>query len=414
MNSTDKSFSFTKKEIDNLPIKPKRYRCNDPKTRGLFVEVMPSGEKYFRVRGKIKGKDISSTLGRFPDITREQARAKAAENRNLMATGVNPSQLKKIDANEKITLEQAYDDYIKNRNLRPRSIKNYRQNLDCYFKDWKNRPLKHIGEETVKKLHQTISKNSEAQANQAMRFLRAIFNYAKYEYRGHDGAFIFAENPVSILNHQRMWHAAKRKRTRLHQDEFKCWFTEIALTKANAEKVFDVFTSSVCDALTMAILTGLRKSEILELTWDRVSLERQMFFIDITKNGDPLELPTTDHIHSMLAARNVSRSESPYVFHTQSSHGRIMEPKKTISKIKERSGIDFSWHDLRRTFASVAEGINVGTYTLKRLMNHRAQINDVTEGYVIQTADELRKPAQAITDKILEQGGIKKQYLHSE
>jgi integrase len=44
----------------------------------------------------------------------------------------------------------------------------------------------------------------------------------------------------------------------------------------------------------MAIFTGLRKSEILELSWDRVNLGGRYFWIDTTKNGDPLELPVTE------------------------------------------------------------------------------------------------------------------------
>jgi integrase len=44
----------------------------------------------------------------------------------------------------------------------------------------------------------------------------------------------------------------------------------------------------------MDLFTGLRKSEILGLTWDRVNLGARYFWIDTTKNGDPLELPITE------------------------------------------------------------------------------------------------------------------------
>tara|TARA_R110001599_G_scaffold210763_2_gene408104 strand:- start:5044 stop:6363 length:1320 start_codon:yes stop_codon:yes gene_type:complete len=406
MTNSDKQFAFTKKEIEKLPAQDKRYRCKDPSTRGLFIEVMPSGEKFFRVRGKVDKKDTTTTLGRFPDMTRDQARTEAAIHRNKMATGINPNHLKKVHKHENITLEEAYLDYIASRALKPRSIQNYKQNLDCYLKNWKQRPLKSLNEETIKKIHKTVSEGSKAQANQTMSLLNALFNFAKHEYRGLNDAFIFGENPIDIISHQRMRHKLPRKQTRLHEDELSRWFNTIEQTRIDAMNQHEEFTASVCDALVMALLTGLRKSEVLELTWDRVNLKRQSFFIDQTKNGLPLQLPTTDYIQNMLNRRWNSRTDSRFVFSAPNDKGRIIEPKKVIANLEQKSDTSFGFHDLRRTFASTAERLSVGTYTLKRLMNHR-EGNDVTEGYVIQTAEELREPAQLIVDRILILAGIK-------
>ena len=77
-----------------------------------------------------------------------------------------------------------------------------------------------------------------------------------------------------------------------------------------------------------------------------------------------------------------------------------MEPKKIIKQINERSEISFTLHDLRRTFCSVAETIRVGTYTLKRLLNHKTSRSDVTAGYTVLTAEELRKPADKICQRL--------------
>jgi len=407
MTDNNKPFSFTKKEIQNLPAEDKRYRCKDPSTRGLFIEVMPSGEKFFRVRGKVGKKDTTTTLGRFPDMTREQARTKAAIHRNKMAIGINPNQLKQVHKHENITLEEVYFDYIAARDLRPRSIQNYKQNLDCYLEKWKQKPLKSLNEETIKQIQKTISEGSKAQANQTMRFLNALFNFAKHEYRGLNDAYIFGENPVDIIKHQRMNHKIPRKQTRLHEDELERWFNTVEQTRVDAVNQHREFIASVCDALVLALLTGLRKSEILELTWDRVNLKRKNFFISETKNGLPLELPTTDYIQTMLSRRSNTRTDSAFVFSAPNKYGYIKEPKKVVDKLELESGTSFGFHDLRRTFSSTAERINVGTYTLKRLTNHKSNRNDVTEGYVIQTAEELREPAQLIVDRILEQAGIK-------
>ncbi len=49
----------------------------------------------------------------------------------------------------------------------------------------------------------------------------------------------------------------------------------------------------------------------------------------------------------------------------------------------------FSLHDLRRTFITVAESLDIPAYALKRLLNHRAD-GDVTGGYIVMNADRLR------------------------
>ena len=74
----------------------------------------------------------------------------------------------------------------------------------------------------------------------------------------------------------------------------------------------------------------------------------------------------------------------------------MVEPKKIIKKINERADISFTLHNLRRIFCSVAETNGVGTYTLNRLLNHKTSRSDITAGYTVLTAEELREPADRI------------------
>jgi len=75
--------------------------------------------------------------------------------------------------------------------------------------------------------------------------------------------------------------------------------------------------------------------------------------------------------------------------------------------MNERADVTFTLHDLRRTFCSVAETIGVGTYTLKRLLNHKTSRSDVTAGYTVLTAEELREPAELICQRLSEYAGVK-------
>jgi integrase len=61
--------------------------------------------------------------------------------------------------------------------------------------------------------------------------------------------------------------------------------------------------------------------------------------------------------------------------------------------------VEFCFHDLRRTFITIAESIDVAPYTIKRLVNHTMR-NDVTAGYIVSDLERLRGPMQKIADFI--------------
>ena len=71
-----------------------------------------------------------------------------------------------------------------------------------------------------------------------------------------------------------------------------------------------------------------------------------------------------------------------------------------MAHVINATGIHFTVHDLRRTFITIAESLDIPAYALKRLMNHKMS-NDVTAGYIVADVERLRKPMQLITDYIL-------------
>jgi integrase len=71
-----------------------------------------------------------------------------------------------------------------------------------------------------------------------------------------------------------------------------------------------------------------------------------------------------------------------------------------MANLTKLSGIHFRIHDLRRTFITIAEGLDISAYALKRLMNHKMN-GDITAGYIVTDVERLRKPMQQITDYFL-------------
>lgn len=77
-----------------------------------------------------------------------------------------------------------------------------------------------------------------------------------------------------------------------------------------------------------------------------------------------------------------------------------------IARVVHLSGVAFTLHDLRRTFSTIAESLDLSHYALKRLLNHR-MTGDVTAGYIGKNVERLRDPMQRITDYILNAAGIR-------
>jgi hypothetical protein len=55
------------------------------------------------------------------------------------------------------------------------------------------------------------------------------------------------------------------------------------------------------------------------------------------------------------------------------------------------SGVSFTLHDLRRTYITIAESLDISTLCAQGLLNHRSSA-DVTGGYIIINVDHCATP----------------------
>ena len=105
-------------------------------------------------------------------------------------------------------------------------------------------------------------------------------------------------------------------------------------------------------------------------------------------------MPFTSFLEELLQRRFDERT-SPFVFPSNAACGYLTEPRTAVDLVADLSGVSFTLHDLRRTFITIAEGLDIPGYALKRLLNH-IDPNDVTAGYIISSVDRLREPMNQI------------------
>lgn len=401
---TDK-INFTKRTLEQIEPpteKGERATYKDNKINGLQLRVTASGSKTFSVYKKFQGKPVRVTLGKFPDITTEQARKLAQKALADMAEGKNPNETEKHKKIEQVTLQAVFNNLIETRTYKDGTIKDYQQAIKTAFNDWKDKPLSSITEEKIRKRFTERSKDAPTRAKNEMRVLKAVFNFAKGAYKTQEGKSLFPDNPVNILNHLRILKPPKRKQTIIKKHQIKPWFDAVCMYD---ELIDEIKISTMRDYLIFTLLTGLRREEAARLSWENVDMLGKAIIITDTKNNDDFELPLSDYLVEMLERRSKQCNGLAYVFPSNGKTGHIINPNKAIDRVREQSGVHFTMHDLRRTFITVAESLDISQYTLKRLINHRTDSGDVTAGYIIADVDRLREPMQRITDFILEQAG---------
>ncbi len=404
---SDNKFRFTELILEKIDTKKQRTRYFDSLLSGLVLDVTIAGKKSFRVYKKIPGRTtpINVTLGYFPSIPLDDARRMARKVMADIAEGINPNDTKRQFRAASVTLKDAFNSYLESRELKAVTVRGYEQTMNCYLTDWHTKRLADISQMMILKRHRDISQRSLGQANLTMRMMRALFNFAKAEYKSSEGRSLFPENPVHVLSEKRAWNKVKRKTTRLRRSQLKPFLEALDNLREEAIKYRQSERVAFCDYIEFVTYTGLRKMELLQLPWSQVFLEDKLYLLKDTKNGEDVEFPMTPKLVEIFKRRK-EYQVSPFVFGKETGKGWLTEPKKTLAKICEEADVQITLHDLRRTFASIAESNGISGYRLKRLLNHLTDQSDVTAGYTILTAEELRDPAEKVANKISEYAGL--------
>ena len=402
-------FNFTKNKIGALPKAEKGHMdmYYDSKVIGLSIRVTATGVKSFRVRKRVDGKYVPKTLGRFPEMTIEQARIDAMKTLNQFSSGIDPNKEARNNKVKGMTLLEVMNDYAhhKKNHIKDKTIRDYQILFDKYLFEWSSNELVGISRSMVEKKHRIIGKKSIYRANATMRLLRALFNFAIGEYEDSNSRPIIQYNPVQKISHKKAWFREKVRKNVIEPNDLKSWFEAVLnLPNSKANVTNKNSSETVKDYILMLLFTGLRPGEAINLTWDNIDFNNNLLNIKYTKNHEDHTLPLTNFIIDVLKRRK-SESLGIAVFPGYNPNKPLVNPNKQVKKVIEDSGVQFLLHDLRRTFATYADSLQIQHSTIKRLINHKE--TDVTSVHYIQPSIEtLRKPMQKITDYILETANV--------
>ncbi|MES1189629.1 MAG: integrase arm-type DNA-binding domain-containing protein [Steroidobacter sp.] len=84
---------LTVTQIQNVKPQHKAVRLFDE--RGLYLEIVPSGGRWWRFKYRFAGKEKRISLGVYPDVGLKDAREKRDEARKQVAAGIDPGEVRK-------------------------------------------------------------------------------------------------------------------------------------------------------------------------------------------------------------------------------------------------------------------------------------------------------------------------------
>jgi integrase len=181
-----------------------------------------------------------------------------------------------------------------------------------------------VGAADIQKYYNEIaSRASNATANRHLSLLRLMFNKARAwgDFHG--------DNPCA---------AVRKQRENPHRLRY--------LSTDEIERLLAAAHPRLCPILVCALMTGMRRGEILGLDWENVSLEHDTLYLLQCKSGKPREVPVASKLREMLL-RMGPKPKGPVFELAVIMIRRYFERALAAADIH-----GFRFHDLRHTFAS--------------------------------------------------------------
>lgn len=389
---------LTAQFVRDLPLaRAGQSLITDDALPGFGVRVGTRSKSYF-AESRVKGRTRRVTLGRADTLTLNDARKLAMKALAEMADGKDRNAQLRQDRAKLMTLGQAVDGWLSERSHRDRTAATYRATMRREFGDWLNIEMRWITPKLFQARFHEIMARTSAGAALAVRTFKSCWNWARADVMDGDGNPLLPECPADIVKRKKIMPKAKRRQTFV--SDWKAFFDALDNLETNSNRhpeageKFRVYVE-------LLARTGMRMGEAAYLEWADVDLEAKTLTIiaERAKNGEALSLPLAEQTVTLLAAQSERTEGEPYVWGAR-PYG---DPRKTLTMFREALGMSIGFHDLRRSFATVATRLDVQQTKLKRLMNH-ATGGDVTAGYQILTDPEMmREAVQAVSDFIDQQ-----------
>jgi integrase len=376
---------LTKRVIDGMNANPaKDIFLWDEELKGFGLKVTPRGAKTYILQYRnTVGRSRRMKIGTHGPTTPDQARELAKQYLGCIATAQDPLEEKK-ELKRKPTFRDLATDYMAlhaNNKKRPKSIKEDHSMLTrTLLPAFARKKVDEVNTRDIQHLHKSLQ-TTPYRANRVLALLSKMFSLAvSWGWR--------SDNPVKGVER---YHELKRDR----------WLDEAELA-AVATALDQHLNQQMVNAIRLILLTGARKSEVLNATWDQFYLERGLWIkpSHATKQKQTEHLPLSQASLALLRQMKETASGSPYLFPGQKERQPVQDIKRFWKSILKQAGVkDCRIHDLRHTHASHLVSSGYSLPIVGRLLGHTQA--STTQRYAHLANAPLREAADYFGDTFL-------------
>ncbi|WP_157961398.1 tyrosine-type recombinase/integrase [Microvirga flavescens] len=368
---------LTKISVEAMKPDPdKRREVPDGALPGFYLVIQPTGKKSWAVRYRFGGKPKKHTIGAYPKLEIGKARELARAALQAVAEGRDPAAEKEsarqTEEAKRNTFGTVAADYIKrvakahHRTWAETERLLTKKDLEA----WQDKDIRSIGRrEILEVLDAIVERKSPVQANRLLTRLKPFFAWAVE--RG-----IIDASPAEKLRPP----SPETARDRVLTD------AELVAVWKAAEETGYPFGS----AMQLLILTGQRRSEVLEAEWREFDISQKTWTIPRERSKTdvahvvPLSEPVIEILEALpkvAAPAEPGTKGKPEARLLFTTNGKT--PFSGVTKVLDRLNAAAkkhmpdekplpSWrlHDLRRTFASGCARLGIPVHVIEKALNH--------------------------------------------
>ncbi len=395
------------KLLSGLPAKPSgEIWIWDTELRGFFVRAYPSGVKTFAVKYRAEGRQKIFTIGKFGSPwTVELARKRAADVLHDADRGRDP-QGAKTQARQALTVSDLIEVYLREGpadkpNKRPSSWSNDRLHLRHHVSPLLGRMKAHAMASTdVAKLQADVAAGKTAGETKTKK--RGVARV-----RGGQRAAA-----VTVVCLQAMYNWAIKRKLATHNpakgvERFKSEAQERYLSMGELNRLLATLAQMqdqeeldprFASAFRILLLTGARKSEIGDLRWEEVDLQRGFITLSAMRSKTGRKRIALSAA-ALAELKSLNPQRTGYVFPAKRGDGPTRSLQDAWEAVRIEAQIeDVRIHDLRHTFASLAAAEGQSLYLIGKALGHSQ--SRTTERYAHLAAESIRRLGDVVADKI--------------
>ncbi|MBD8369408.1 tyrosine-type recombinase/integrase [Klebsiella pneumoniae] len=341
------------RQVDAAKPKEKAYKLADG--AGLYLEVVPSGSRYWRMKYRFNGKEKRMAFGVYPAVSLAQARALRDEAKKKLAEGIDPSFAKK---EEKLVRDVRLHNTFQAVALEWHGTKVSRWSegyasdiIEAFNKDI----FPYIGQQPVNEIKPLVllnvlrrmeSRGATEKAKKVRQRCSEVFSYAIVTGRAE-------YNPAADLTSAMSGHESKHYPF-LTVEELPDFF-----------KALSGYTGSplIVLAARLLILTGVRTGELRGAFWSEFDLEKAVWEIpaERMKMKRPHLVLLSTQALEIVQQLKVMSGQYPLVFPGRNDPRKTMS-ETSINQVFKRIGYTgkVTGHGFRHTMSTILheEGFN--------------------------------------------------------